>query len=97
MRAFLLVGVEAGGGLELEAEGLVWSALLLVEDQQVGADREGDGEAAEDVEGGLGLAALVAAELDHVDAGGLGQGLLGEASFLADCGQALGEVHGKGE
>ena len=53
--------VECG---EVESKGLVLgSAFVGVEDEVVGGDCEGDGEGAEDVEGGLVGACFVAAQL----------------------------------
>jgi hypothetical protein len=54
---------------------------------------EGADELAQDLQGGLGLASLVATELRDVDAGGIGEGLLGEALLLAQCDKAILESH----
>jgi hypothetical protein len=87
----LFVGVELGDGCEVVAE--VWGESVVVVCEGVDACGEGGGEASEDVEGGLAGAGFVAAELGDVDAGGVGEGLLGEASGLAGGGEVLGECH----
>lgn len=53
-----LVGVEALGGLEVQAEVVTGAALAVLEEQGVGWDAEGDGELAQDLEGGQGGPAL---------------------------------------
>ena len=51
---------------------------------------------AQDIEGGLGAASLVSAELADVDAGALSERGLSEAAFFAEGGESVGEVHGEG-
>jgi hypothetical protein len=71
--------------VEVEAQvGAVGTALIFVEDQSVGADRERDRQASQDVEGGLAGAGLVAADLRDVVPDLVGECLLSEAAFLAD-------------
>lgn len=91
------VGVELAGGFEGEAEVGVGAAFVVVEDQQVGGDVEGGGEAADDVEGGLGFAGFVAADLGDVELDGVGELGLGESALVAEGGEAFGEVHRKCE
>jgi hypothetical protein len=69
--------VEAVGGFEGEAEVGVGAAFVGVEDQQVGGDVEGGGEAAEGVEGGLAGAGFVAVDLGDVKLDGFGEAALG--------------------
>lgn len=89
-----LGGVEAVDGLEAHPEGLLLrSALGLVEEESVAGDAEAAGELAEDLQGGLGLAGLIAADLGDVDAGLVGEGLLGEALEAAEGDEAVGEGH----
>ena len=76
-----------------QAEVVAGSALGLVEEQGVGGDAEAAGELAEDLQGGLGLAGLIAADLGDVDAGLVGEGLLGEALEAAEGDEAVGEGH----
>lgn len=90
----LFVVVEAGDGFELEAQVIVWSAFVVVEEERVGADGEGFGESFEDVEGRRRAGAFIAADLGDVDVGQLSKGLLGEAALLAGSGESLGERHG---
>ncbi|HEX9728928.1 MAG TPA: hypothetical protein VGA37_10520 [Gemmatimonadales bacterium] len=49
--------------------------LIGPEDDLVGADLEGEGEAFEGLQGGLGAGGLVAVDLDQGETGALGQGL----------------------
>jgi hypothetical protein len=94
----LFLGAEAAGGFEVKLEGFVGASLVLVEDERICADGEGEGEAAEYVEGGLAVAGFVAAELGDVDTDAFGQYGLGEAAFFAEGGEAVGEVHvGEGD
>ncbi len=79
----LLVLVELADGLELEPEVLVGAPLAVLEEEGVPGDLEGLGELAEDLEGGLGGAGLVAVDLDEGEVDQPGQGLLGEAAGLA--------------
>jgi hypothetical protein len=51
--------IEAGDGLELELEIGVGAAFVLVEDQLIGRNAEGNGKVADDIEGGLRNARLV--------------------------------------
>jgi len=88
--------VQEHGGLEGQAEGLVsGEALLVAEHQRVGAHRQGNSQAAQRPERGLGGARLVAAQLGDVDPGPLGQGDLGEPGLPSQLGQALAELHGQ--
>ena len=62
---FLFVFGEGGDGLDLEPELFIGAALVVREDEGVGADPEGAGELAETQEGRLGGAGLVAVDLDE--------------------------------
>lgn len=62
---FLLIAAQLIHGLELEFELFVGPSLVGIEHQGVGGDAEGFGELAEPLEGGLGAAGLVAADLDR--------------------------------
>lgn len=89
----LFVGVEAVEGFELESEaGGCWASVVGVEQERVGAGVEGEGEGAENVEGGLAGAGFVAADLGDVDGGPVGEDLLGDPGCLALSAQACGEV-----
>ena len=89
----LFVGVEAVEGFEFESEaGGCWAAVVVIEEERVGAGVEGEGECAQDVEGGLAGAGFVAADLGDVDGGPVGEHLLGDPGCLALSGQACGEV-----
>lgn len=48
----LFVGVELGDGFEVVGEVVGGAALVVVEDEQICAGVEGEGEVADDVEGG---------------------------------------------
>ena len=63
----LFVGVELADGFEVVGDVVGDGSLVVVEDEQICADVEGEGEAAEDVEGGLAGAGFVAAELGDVE------------------------------
>ena len=80
----LFVGVELVDGFEVVAGGL-WGRSLssLARESMLVVEVVGD--AAQDVEGGLAGAGFVAAELGDVDAGGVGEGLLGESAWLCGC------------
>ena len=84
---------EALGGLELEFELVCGAAFVFVEEQQVGADRESEGDPAEGVDVGLGSAGFIAAQEGDVDGGAVGQRLLGEAVLFAQCDEPFGERH----
>lgn len=89
-----LVGIEVDGGLESQPQRLVLGkAIALAEDQRVGADGQGDGQLAEDSDGRLVGAGLVALELGDVDAHSLGQRRLRQAPSTPQLGQVLGELH----
>jgi len=90
------VGVEVLDGFEVEAKIVGGAAFVGVEDELIGADGERDCESADDVEGGLGAAGFIAAELADVDAGAFGESGLGEAAVFAEGGESVGEVHGEG-
>ena len=92
----LFVGVEVGEGFEAQLPHVVGGgARLVVEDEFVGGGVEGEGEAADDVEGGLGLALFIAADLGDVEFDVVGELLLGEVALTAEGGEAFGEVHGE--
>lgn len=91
---FFVVG-EAGDGLELEAEVLVGAAGVLTEEEQIRADLESDGEAADDVEGRLGGARFVAAQLDDVHGDFFGELRPSEAPLLAEGGETRPENRGR--
>ena len=75
----VVVGDEVGEGFEAELPHVVGGgARFVVEDEFVGGGVEGEGEAADDVEGGLGFALLVAADLGDVEFDVVGELLLGE-------------------
>lgn len=59
------------------------AAFVVVEEERVRADVEGEREGAEDVEGGLAAACLIAPDLGDVGAGAVGELLLGERLVLA--------------
>ena len=86
-------GVEVVGGFEGEAEVVVGSAFVLVEDEVVCGDVEGGGESADDVEGGLCGAGFVASDLGDVELDGVCEVVLGESAGFAEGGEAFGEVH----
>lgn len=74
---FLFFGGELVDGFELEPQGWVLgAAFVVVEEERVSADVEGERQGAEDVEGGLTGAGFVAADLGDVGAGALGELLL---------------------
>lgn len=73
------------------------ASFVFVEDERICADRQGDGDVAEHVEGGRGRAGFVAADLGDVDADGFGECVLGEVPFLAEFSESLSEGHGIGE
>ena len=80
----LFVGVEAVEGFEFESEaGGCWAAVVVIEEERVGAGVEGEGECAQDVEGGLAGVGFIAAELADVDADAVGEGGLGESAFAS--------------
>lgn len=89
----LFVGVEVGDGLEAELP-VVGGVFVGVEDEPISVGVEREGESADDVEGGLGCALFVSADLADVDADLLSEGLLGEALLVAEGGESFGEVHG---
>ena len=89
LRGLAFVFVELLQRLELQAQGIVRAALVLVEQQLVGADGKRLGQLADHLQRGLGVALLVALDLGDVDAGQIGQGLLGELAVLAVPDQAL--------
>lgn len=95
--SLFLLGPELTDGFELEAEVLVGAAGVGPEDELVGRDLEGEGQALQGLEGGLGANGLVAVDLDQGEAGARGQGLLAEAVSLAVLGQAGAEVGGDGQ
>lgn len=86
-------GVELRHRLELEPEVVAGGSVYGVEEQRIRADGESDGQAPDDVEGGLGGSALLASDLHDVDADLVGEGLLSEVFALAEGGESLGEVH----
>jgi hypothetical protein len=51
--------IEAGDGLKLELEIVVGAAFVLVKEQLIGRNAEGDGQVADDIESGLGNARFV--------------------------------------
>jgi len=71
---------QLGHGLELQAQFVGGAALVLVEHQRIGADRERNRHVLEHIQRRLCAAGLVAAQLHHVDAGFVGQLLLGESA-----------------
>lgn len=71
-----VLGAEAGEGLEVQSEVVVWVALGGIEDEHVRAHGESESDPLERIEAGLGAARLVAAQLDHVHAGPIGESLL---------------------
>lgn len=89
----LFVLVELAGGVEGEAEVVVGSAFVGVEDELVGGDVQGGGESADGVEGGLAGAGFVASDLGDVELDGFGELELGESAGFAEGGEAFGEVH----
>ena len=94
--AVAFVWVELVERGEVVSKGLVsGAAFVFVEDEVVGGDCEGDGEGAEDVEGGLAGAGFVAADLGDVGAVGVGDGLLGEPALLAEGGESVAELRGE--
>lgn len=80
-------GVEVLDGFEVEGEVVGGAAFVGVEDELIGADGQRYCESADDVEGGLGAAGFIAAELADVHAGAFGEGGLGEAAFFAEGGE----------
>lgn len=78
---------------ELEAQVVLGAAFVGFEEQQVGADVESEGDAAQGVEAGLCLAGFVAAEQGDVDVDAVGECLLGESLLLAKLGESVGEGH----
>ena len=90
----LLGLVQEHRGLEEQPQGLVGGeAFVVAEHQRVGAHREGDGQAPQCPQRGLGGAGLVAAQLGDVHLGPLGQGDLGEPGLAAKQSQAFPELH----
>lgn len=73
----LVLWRHARDGLEVQAQVVAGAALVLIEQQRIAADAEGDGEPAQHRQRGLRLAGLVALEDGGADAGRFGQGLLG--------------------
>lgn len=86
-------GGHAGDGFEGVAQLALWGPSVVAEDEAVEGNAEDDGEAGEDVEGGLAGSGLVAAFLGDVDTDLIGEGLLGEPSLFAELDESLGEVH----
>lgn len=83
LRGLAFLFVELLQRLELQAQGVVGAALVFVEQQLVSADGQRLGELADHFQRGLGIALLVTLHLGDVDAGQIGQGLLGELAVLA--------------
>lgn len=61
--------------------------------ERVCTGRQRECDVAQDVEGGLAVGGLVAADVGDVDAHAVGQGLLGQATLFAEGDESLGEVH----
>jgi hypothetical protein len=57
-------GCEPAGGFELKPKVVIGAALVLLEKEHIRAHAERHGELADGVEGGLGIAALVAPNLE---------------------------------
>lgn len=89
----LFVGVELVDCFEVDGEVVGWLAVVVGEDELVGGDGEGDGESADGVECGLGVAGFVASDLGDVEVDGFGEGGLGVAALFAEMGELFGEVH----
>jgi len=91
----LLVEVEVLGGLESEAKRLIGGqALVGVEDECVGRDREPDCQTSKDPEARFRRAGFVAPELGDVDLGSFGQCDLGQPAGAPQLGEVIGERHG---
>ena len=68
-------------------------AFVGVEEERVCGGVERECELAEGIEGGLVGAGFVAADVADVEPGAFGEGGLGEAVFVAEGGEAVGEGH----
>ena len=77
------VGVELVDGFDVVAEVVGDGAFFWVEEEHICADGEFGGKVSEDVEGGLAGAGFIAADVGDVEAGELGEGVLGEAGVFA--------------
>jgi hypothetical protein len=89
----LVLVVELTDGLESELQIIGGSALAVIEDEKVGGNMEREGDLAQDVERGLGVAGLVALDLREMDAGRLGHLGLGEVEGAPQGGQPVCEAH----
>ena len=88
-------GVEAGaGGFEGVFEIVVGFAFVGFEEELVFAGVERECEVAEGVDGGLVGAGFVAADVGDVEAGGVGEGVSGEACVFAGGDESFGEAGG---
>lgn len=82
-------------GLELKPEVITRSAFAFSKHQLIETHVKLPSQPGQGVQGWLGAAGLIALDLVDVQAGAIGQGLLGHAAFLAQGGQLLGKVHGQ--
>ena len=90
----LVLGVEAGDGLELVPQLVVGSALVLLEDELICAHAERNNDPADHVEGRLRGARLVAPDLHDGQTDSFGESLLRQALLLAKSDESVGEGHG---
>jgi hypothetical protein len=70
----------------LQSQVLVGASLVLIENERIRADGQSDCELAQHVEGGRGVAGLIAADLRDVDADVLGERALGHFALVAQGG-----------
>lgn len=89
----LFFGRQFGDGLEMQPQRVAGLALVFIEQQRIGADGHGTGQPDQGLHGRLSATGLVALDLLHMDAGGLGQRCLGVVLGLAQGDKPLGEVH----
>lgn len=89
------LGCELVERLQDELDALVLgAAFLLVEDQRISRNIEGDNQSLEDGEVGLDMAGLVALNLRHMNLDHGRQGFLGKVPRFAEGGELFGERHG---
>lgn len=79
----LLLGRELAHGLELQAQIIVRAALAVLKQQPIGRHPKALGNLLERLRAGLGGIGLIALDLLHMDAGGIGKALLRQTAFAA--------------
>ena len=79
---FLACRIEARGRLELKSEVIVRPALILIEEESIGAGPESDGEPTEHIGRRLSSPRFIAAKLGDMHTGLISQRLLRHATLL---------------